>query len=388
MTESIEPIQIAEPTTPKLVPTKKLDSDLEEVNIYTKDGDPRKTAFSVGLLKRHEKAVRIWQDVGLMAKSSISDIDIARKDALWGHSIRKTNDGYERRKHFAPEHMVTVIAGSQALGQLLEEKGLLTKEDVFDVEDAAALHDAGKELEFLLVNNTFKENPTLESYKEIINVPNVHITDNEELKKIIAQFAPQLIRQEKGVRGLAAYDLAGEINKLRLKAKGVSEKTLDVQQMAGHTSCPEIESLIDTFGSQSEEEKTKTIEMSVLHYIDDVTTNPNIINPEITTDEKGNKLNALDRRCQQNEDNVKYAEFNLAWKNDPRNTTRGTTKETAFQMQRRIGHKVETFLSNLIGLTDPISLPQKIDERIKQNIISGNPKIVATNSQSNVEPLG
>jgi hypothetical protein len=375
MTENSEPEHI------RLVPTKKLDSDSEEVDISTKDGDPRKTAFSVGLLKRHENAVHIWQDFGLMVKSTISDIDIARKDALWGHSIRTTKDGWERRKGFAAEHMTTVIAGTQALGQMLKEKGLITDQDIFDVEDAAALHDAGKELEFLLINNTFKENPSLESYKEKIHVPNVQVTDNEKIEETITQFAPQLVRQEKGIRGLSAYDLAGEINGLRLKEKGVSEKTIDVQQMAGHASCPEIESLVDTFVAQTKEEQTNTIKKCILHYVDDITTNPNVIDPKI--DEKGN---ALDRRCQQNEDNAKYTEFNLAWQNDPRNTTRGTTKETAFQMQRRVGHKVETFLSKLIGLTEPLTLPQQIDERIKQNI-SGNPKQSTTNTGSNTESL-
>ena len=98
---------------------------------------------------------------------------------------------------------------------------------------------------------------------------------------------------------------------------------------------------------------------------DDIVTNPNIIDPSITTDEKGNALNALDRRCIQNENNPVYKNFNQAWKTDPRNKT----GETAFEMQRRVGHLVEGKLAELADVENPLTLPEVIHKQMQNDIL-------------------
>jgi len=320
------------------------------IDTQHRDHDPRKTAFTVDLFRpnHHQDALRIYQDFGLMAKVSNSET------------------GGQKRKHMAPEHMVTVIAGTQALGQILSESSILSdKSKIFETEQAAAIHDAGKELEFLLVNTALKDNPTSTDYQNILTSPNIKISDRQTFDSKIAEYLPKIVSSvPKGIRAQAAYDLAGDVNELRLQEKGVSLDILKIQKMVGHSSCPEIEKLVDSFDQLSDAKKQQSLQIFILHYLDDLVTNPNIIDPQITTDTDGNRLNALDRRCMQNENNPKYQEYNLAWQNDPRNPT----GETAFAMQRRVGHKVETFLANLLGVDDPLTLPSLIDQRIKENI--------------------
>ncbi len=312
------------------------------IDTQHRDNDSRKTAFTIDLLHHHQDALRIYQSFGLMVK-----VD-------------------QKRKHMAPEHMVTVIAGTQALGQLLFEGGILSDETkIFETESAAAIHDAGKELEFQLVTAAQKDTVVSSDYQNILAQPNIQISDQQTFETKISEYFPQLVSTvPKGIRTQAAYDLAGSINELRLQAKNVSSDILKIQKMVGHSSCPEIETLIDSFDQLNDTQKQQSLQIFVLHYLDDLVTNPNIIDPQITTDAGNNRLNALDRRCLQNENNPKYQEYNLAWKNDPRNTT----GETAFAMQRRVGHRVETFLANLLGVADPLTLPSLIDQRIKENI--------------------
>lgn len=339
---------------------------LQSVDTQHKNSDSQKTAFTVDLMLHHKDAVSIYQDFGLMVKIPIDDEITAKKDIAWGHSVKTTKIGWERRKHFAPEHMVTVIAGTQALGQLLMECGILTnKTEVFEIEKAAAIHDAGKELEFSLVNAALKEPIVLGEYKNILNSPNIKIGNKEAFYAKIAEFSPKMdSKTSKGIRAQAAYDLAGEINELRLKEKNISPDLLKMQKMVGHASCPEVEKMVDSFNKLDSEKKRQAIQIFVIHYLDDIVTNPNIIDPAITESVDGKKLNALDRRCIQNENNSKYQEYNLDWKLDPRNKT----GETAFAMQRRVGHKVEKLLAGILGLEDPLLLPSLIDNKIKDNI--------------------
>lgn len=336
------------------------------VDIQHKDGDPRKTAFAIHTMMVHKRAFAIYKKFGLLEKQPVQDENL-EKDAAWGHSLRHSSKNWERRKHFATEHMVTVIAGVHALGQLFEEKGLLTPADTFDVGEAAAIHDAGKELEFVLVKEVLDKpmsQKSLDSLLEKLNVDKAYLnqigSDKLELYlRLLQEGIPA------GIRGLAAYDLAGDLNELRLEKEGAfSNKIIGIQRMVGHSSSPDIEALLEKFDELSNEEKSLALQTLIMHYVDDVTTNPNVIDPKISIDEKGNRLNALDRRCIQNEDNPKYKDYNLAWQHDPRNKT----GETAFAMQRRVGHRVEQFLAEKLGIEDSLSLPEVINKRVKKDI--------------------
>lgn len=336
----------------------------QPVDTQYKDGDPRKTAFAVGLMTSHQVAMAIYQDFGLMVKVPIADETVAQKEAVWGHSVRIRGEGWEKRKHFASEHMVTVIAGTQALGQLLHERSHLSSDQVVETERAAAIHDAGKELEFVLVNTALRDQNDINEYATVLASPNIKVVDRQSFLARIIEASPQLQADTpKGKRAQVAYDLAGDINELRLKEKRVRPDLLKIQKMVGHTSCPETEEIVDSFDTLKDADRQRAIQILVMHYIDDVVTNPNIIDPAIT-EANGERLNALDRRCIQNENNSKYTEYDQAWQQDPRNKT----GETAFVMQRRVGHKVEKVLADLLGINDPLTMPEVIDSRIRSNI--------------------
>lgn len=330
-------------------------SDIEgPIDLLEKDGDPRKTAYFSGLALHHSKAVSLWQEVGLMSKMALGDRD-AEKDSRWGHSVRRVaNDEYERRIHFAPEHMLTVMAAAQSLGELLLEKGHLDSENVYSVVEAAAVHDAGKEREYLSVTLALTASGEREM-KIRLEEKDIEISE--------AELGAMWRINDPGVRAQKAYDLAGGWSEKKLREKGFSGESIALQKMVAHVSCPEIEVLLVSFDKLPQREKIKAIQKLVMHYIDDIVTNPNIIDAEITgvgTD----RQNTLNRRCEQNRQDIRYREYDHAWKKDPRNKT----GETAFDMQERVGRMVEEKLAKLLGIEDPLTLPAVINERIVKNI--------------------
>lgn len=338
-----------------------------QVDTQHKDGDPRKTAYTVGLMLRHSEAMRIYQKFSLMKKMPISDRVSAQKDAAWGHSVRSTLSGWERRKHFAPEHMLTVIAGCQALGQLSQERGLLSETDIFEIEQAAAIHDAGKELEFALVSAALRDEVSVEEYAALLSGPTIRVQNTEQfLISVLEHGYKMLGAHSKGARGLAAYDLAGGINELRLRDEGISPEILGLQKMVGHASCPEIDQMLRSPETLDAANRARVLKIQVIHYIDDIATNPNVIDPLITVGPSGERLNALDRRCFQNDANPKYREYNYAWCQDQRNQTGAT----AFEMQRRVGHLVEQAIANSLDIEDPLTLPAVVDSKIRQNMLN------------------
>jgi len=288
----------------------------EPVNLLEKNGDPRKRAWvlSLALLVRED-----WHKMtgkrGEGYRPSI--FRLMKAEGLF----EKKDTG--ERKHMAPEHMITVATGALALGKLLKEKIGLQDEDIQDLLLGGLIHDVNKDVEFRTVRLTM---------------------ENES-----AGF------------GQAGYDLAGDVSEQKLRFAGVPEDIIKMHKMVGHASCPEIEEILEGKTELSEKEVIKIL---ILHYIDDLVTSPNIIDPAITSDENSNRLNALDRRCIQNENNPAYEKYNLAWQKDSRNKT----GETAFRMQRRVGHLVETHLADLLGVEDPLTLPAVIYSQMQKEI--------------------
>jgi hypothetical protein len=317
---------------PRVMPEFSTESLSEPVNLLEKNNDPRKTAYVTELFL---SARQSWQDstrvpmvFELYATVDLLDHEVISPDRVEdaiqkGRTVKPRRGNYEARTHMASEHMLTVMAGTRALSDMAKEQGLLDEGDAQDIIAAAALHDLFKSREVQLV-------------RAAIDDPNAGF-------------------------GQAGYDQAGEEHRERLEQIGVKKDIIALSQEAGHTACPPLEhELSMTQGDLSVE----LLKRLILHYVDDIVTNPNIIDPTITTDENGTKLNALDRRCLQNEKNQNYVRFNQAWTQDPRNNT----GETAFVMQRRVGHLVEAAIANSLGIDDPLTLPQVISDRMQQNI--------------------
>lgn len=294
--------------------TKKYDLE-QPVVLVEKNGDPRKRAY---VLKLVTNTREYWHKIvkdGNMYSPSI--FRLIKDEGL----LEKKDDG--ARKHMAPEHIITVMAGSEALGDLISEKKEFLNKDKNDLLLAAAVHDVNKDIEHRAVG--------------------LFLDD-----------------ENKGF-GQAGYDLAGDISRQKLKFAGLPENVIRIHDKTGHASCPEIEDILNGKTNFTEKDILKIF---ILHYIDDIVTNPNIIDPEITSDEHGNRLNALDRRCIQNEKNPTYEKYNLAWKRDERNKT----GESAFEMQRRVGHLVERRLAEILHINDPVTLPEVIYNKIQQNM--------------------
>lgn len=320
---------------PRVMPEFASDRLSEPVNLLVKDGDPRKTAYvrSIFLQARqfwldgfedgHVPMIyEMFDSEGLLVHEIVPEEAIHGEIAK-GRSIKLRGGHYEARKHMVPEHMLTVMTGVSELAELLIDEGMLSENDKRDVIAAAALHDLNKSREFALVTETI-ENP------------------------------------EKGF-GQAGYDQAGEELRQKLTEAKVPTEIIEIAQSVGHTSCPDLEEQLVKSQSKMPSVLLKKL---MLHYVDDIVTNPNIIDPELTFDDYGNAFNALDRRCLQNENNPKYQKYNHAWISDPRNKT----GETAFMMQRRVGHLVESALANMLGLSDHLQLPAVIYDRIQQTI--------------------
>lgn len=285
------------------------------IDLLKKDRDPRKTQYFLGLIiNTREYWHKLIRKNGTMYSPSI--FRLLKAEGL----LDKKDDG--ARIHGAPEHIVTVMSGCTALAQLIKEKIGLSEKDINDLLLAAAVHDVNKDIEIDAIKMTIEDN--------------------------MAGF------------GQKGYDLASKVSEQKLKFAGVPENIIKIHNMVGHTSCPEIEKMIEKKSDLLDEEEIKKL---IIHYLDDIVVE-NTINPEITQNENGQKLNALDRRCIQNENNPTYTKYNFAWINDQRNKT----GETAFQMQRRVGHLVEEKLAELLDIKDPLSLPSVIYSQIQKNI--------------------
>ena len=104
----------------------------------------------------------------------------------------------------------------------------------------------------------------------------------------------------------------------------------------------------------------------VMGYLDDYTVNSEWAEP--ATIKEGKKVNEVDRRVDKNEANPMYKLLG----EQGREYFGG---ETTFEAQRRIAHKSEEILTRKINKRnnlnlDPKDLPQFVDEKIKQKILS------------------
>ncbi len=349
----------------KFLATKDVISG-EPIDILRKDGDPRKTAFFVGMLSRHKGLFRLWKEFGLLEKMQIQREDVAYKDQVAGFSVRQIHrgefTGWERRKPNVTEHMITVAAGAQALAQMAVETGHLINRDVDLSEQAALAHDLDKLLEVKITGDSTNVDYTTESFLDSIKgkIRSYGINNLTKFGSLIANYKRRTENVDFGVRAVVAFDLAASVGRRCLIEKGIDLDVADIQRMVAFNTCPQIEELINGFDQLESEERKKAILIFIMHYMDDIVVNPNIIDTTITMSSEGERLNALDRRMQQNDTNPRYDNFNYGWKE--------IYGETAFQTQRRVGHMVEAKLAKLLGVDDSLTLPSAIDAKIQKNI--------------------
>lgn len=341
----------------------------DTVNLQIKDRDPKKQVYFSSLLHRHARTVLpVWKSFGVTRKITMN-AEQAIKDQAAGLTVRATSgskDTYTRRMHNATEHMVAGTAAYSALGTMIAKNGHLESSDVYNGETAFLVHDAGKELEVRLVNGARAEQGTAIIDQELEKTF-VQITpqDQERLEQLKLEYEERFNSENVGVRAIAGYDLASDINELRLAHAGIDPEIIEIQKEAAFTSCPTIEARVDTFNEQDSVEQRKTIQMAILHWCDDVfTTDKMRTNIDITLD--GQRLNAIDdRTIKVFKDVPRNRILDEAWETDPRSTN----GEGAADMQRRVGHKVEKFLADLAGVEDSLTLPAVVSQQIEGNIL-------------------
>jgi len=342
------------------------------VNLQVKDRDPQKQAYFASLLREDAAIVLpIWRSFGLMRKTMIS-AQQASKDAQAGHTVRAIENTpdteYVRRAHNAQEHMIAGKAAYVAVAERIVANGYLTPIDVRVGGRAFLLHDSGKELEVLLVNGARGEQGTGVVDRVLANsTVQVGAENQDRLAQLRQEYEDRFNSESVGVRAIAGYDLASDVNELRLAHAGVDPRTIEIQKEAAFTSCPTIEVRVDTFNNQTPDEQKETIQMAILHWCDDVFTNDRL-NPNVV-EQDGQRLNAIDTRTIAVFDPIKNprnAVLDEAWRTDPRSTN----GEGAADMQRRVGHKVEKFLADLAGVEDSLTLPAVAAQAIEQNILN------------------
>lgn len=385
-----------------LLPTIADDRLFNDIDLQSKDGDPRKTAYTVGWLHQFPNVVRAWREVGLFKKVKIDNPEEAKKRAFDGESvkIRGVADDlcYERRENMAGEHMVTVAAGAIALADMLVEKGVLSEGSQRIAAEASLVHDLNKKRQYWF-SKLAQECSSEEEMEQRCSDMELPISDNDLVRIFQSKrlneapqpygrgiFSPassgvESLRSEntsltrkltsgvfakgdkidsRGERGLAAYDVTEKENIKLLQKFGFSREVIEIQEMVAHHSCPEIERVIDRLKYMREGGELAIL-MLVMHYVDDIVINPNRIDPGIIV-ENGVRKNTLNRRIDQNRENLGYKEYNEAWRDH------NDKSETAFDMQERVGEMVEAKLAELLGVDDPKTLPALINERIALNI--------------------
>lgn len=344
-----------------LLPTIADDRLFNDIDLQSKDGDPRKTAYTVGWLHQFPNVMRAWREVGLFKKVKIDNPEEAKKRAFDGESVKIRGVAgdlcYERRENMAGEHMVTVAAGAIALADMLVEKGVLSEGSQRIAAEASLVHDLNKKRQYWF-SKLAQECSSEEEMEQRCSDMELPISDND----LVRIFQSKRLKKidSRGERGLAAYDVTEKENIKLLQKLGFSREVIEIQEMVAHHSCPEIERVIDRLKYMREGGEL-TILMLVMHYVDDIVINPNRIDPGIIV-ENGVRKNTLNRRIDQNRENLGYKEYNEAWRDH------NDKSETAFDMQERVGEMVEAKLAELLGVDDPKTLPALINERIALNI--------------------
>lgn len=314
--------------------------DLQPINTQIKDGDPRKYNVIAGVLRDHPNTLGIWRKFGLLE--------------------RKQGNSPETRvrKHGAPEHMLGGAVNIRALGGLLVDRGVLTPNTVLEAEEAILVHDAGKPFEFPFVK-AVAEGASWEMVRP--DLEKVDPTPNKALTQTLEnQFASQLIPDpnlnsdiDKGRRiHIARAEVAGRVHKARLLNEGVSDHIISLQGSTEYASCPDIEAVVDDFDSLEGEERTHAIQKLIVHWADDGM-KESIMRP---IDERAEEVfkkpaNVLLSQA--------YKDFNPG-------------RETAEEIQVRVGRKVEKVLSGLLGLEDPSHLYTTVDRKLQEMIIQAS----------------
>lgn len=345
-----------------------------KIDLQQKDGDPAKRDYVVDLLGRHRKTViRVWRKFGIDRQTTIN-AEQAENDRNAGHTVRAVSESeqaFTRRMHTAPEHMVAATAAGSAIGEMLRERGVLDKGHVLEIEEALLVHDAGKELEVRLVNAARKAPGTSEINAELsneyidVNNKNLKINQKGALTRIKQRYAKMFNSPDEGTRAIAGYDMASDVNELRLRAQGVRDRVIKIQKEVAFTSCPTIDKRISQYPSETNRgERALTTQMAVAHWCDDTHTNDKM-NPDIV-EEGGQRLNAIDTRTIAVFKIPRNKVLDEAWRSD----FRSRNGEGAADMQRRVGHNVERFLARLAGVEDSLTLPAVVSSQIEENILN------------------
>lgn len=262
-------------------------------------------------------AINSETDAFLERKTAyFSGLALQEKEALRLHRSeglwQRTEDG-DRDWGNVTEHCLVEAARVQIFAQILGFDESLTS----DLMTAAALHDYFKKGE-----------------KEVL--------------------------EQKGL-SWDAYSEAQEIAKTKLAEAGFNERIINLVGSVGHETSPEAEAIAsqDSFSENN-------LAYLVMHYVDDYTINSDWVNSARGVGSQ--RENDLDARMDKNEANPRYARFN----EEGREHFDG---ETAYSVQRRVGHLVEDRLADIISRKtgrsiNPLDLPEFIDNVLKQRIAS------------------
>ncbi len=242
------------------------------------------------------------------------------KDALRLHKasgLWDRNQEGEREWGNVSEHCLVEAARAREFGELLG----FDKDLVEDMMTAAALHDHYKKVE-------------------------------------------KAIAEKEGLTW-AAYEKAEHQSGEAMLAAGFSDRVVWLAGAVGHNSLATVQHIFDNAEESTLAEAAENDAFLVMHYIDDYTVGSDWAEP---TGEVSN----FDARVNKNEANEKYRIINEAGREH-------FDGETTFEVQRRIGHDVESWLADLVGerVGDeifPEALPIFIDNQIRSRIIQVPPQ--------------
>lgn len=156
-----------------------------------------------------------------------------------------------------------------------------------------------------------------------------------------------------------SYDKASVEADKAMRQAGVPQSQINLVDSVGHGSLLKTQELLNR-----EDLTDQELAFLVMHYVDDYTIDDNWVNPSRV--ENGQRVNDLDTRMDRNEAHPRYQSINL----EGRNYLNG---ETAYHAQRRIGHMIEEYLTEVIAqrsgvAIEPRMLPEFIDQRVRHRI--------------------
>ncbi len=300
------------------------------VNLHEVDGDSRKMIAVRRLVRKYPDAFDYWH------KSGIDE---------------RLPEG--KHKHGVLGHQLGGAMAVEAIGGLLEERGVLNQPEVENTVRANLIHDADKttDMQFIIMAMGGKDGKGEVSWARVEEIVRKTDLPNkgqvlDDLRKDYGEYMDPGVELGDRVH-VARAMIAGRVHKERLARAGFSPQVIDLQGATEYTGCDEVDRLLDIYDQLLPADQAVIVQKCIINYVDNGMKESELVPVEDRTEAVFAKPI-----------NVALSKAYVNW-NDK--------GETARDKQNRVGKRVEAFLAGLAGV-GPKDFLSVVESKMRRKI--------------------